>query len=132
MDLRARSARPGVPHHPEIVLFAAKDDMDLWIEAGAAENAGPDVVGLLVEIGRVALLLVGRIDGCKEPSWRNAPRLREQLPAPFERLLLEVVSERPVAEHLEHRVVVRVEADVLQVVVFSAGANAHLGKRDRP
>jgi hypothetical protein len=41
--------------------------------------------------------------------------------------LLEVVAEGPVAEHLEERVVIGVEADVVEVVVLAAGADALLG-----
>ncbi len=41
-------------------------------------------------------------------------------------LALEVVAERPVSEHLEERVVIGVETDVVEVVVLAAGADAFL------
>ena len=59
VDFRARSAGAGVAHHPEIILFVAVDDVDFWVEAGGDKNLGPDVVGFLVELGRVALGFVG-------------------------------------------------------------------------
>ena len=41
--------------------------------------------------------------------------------------LLEVIAKAPVAEHFEEGVVIGVEADVFEVVVFAAGADAFLG-----
>jgi hypothetical protein len=59
----------------------------------------------------------------------RAPDLGQQLPGPVDGLLLEVVAERPVAQHLEEGVVVGVLADVLEVVVLAAGADALLAVR---
>ena len=56
----------------------------------------------------------------------EAPDPGEQLPGPGDRLLLEVIAEGPVAEHLEEGVVIGVVADVVEVVVLSAGADALL------
>jgi hypothetical protein len=67
------------------------------------------------------------VDRGEEALRRDAPDLGEQFPAPGDGLLLEVVAEGPVAQHLEDRVVVGVEADVLEVVVLAAGADALLG-----
>ena len=41
-------------------------------------------------------------------------------------MLLEVVAEREIAEHLEEGVVARGEADIVEVVVLAAGAHAFL------
>ncbi len=127
VDFRARAAGAGVAHHPEIVLLVAVDDVDGGIETFLFEDAGPDIVGLLVEVSGIALGLVRRVNGREETLRRNAPDFGDEFPAPLERLLLEVVAEGPVAQHLEHRVVVGIEADVLEVVVFAAGADAFLG-----
>ena len=56
----------------------------------------------------------------------DAPDLRQQLPRPADRFLLEVIAERPVAEHLEEGVVIGVLADVVEIVVLAAGADALL------
>src|SRR5206468_159030 len=58
----------------------------------AAEHADPDALGIEAEAAR--------------------PR---QLPRPLDRLLLEVVAEREVAEHLEEGEVARGRADLLDV-----------------
>ena len=39
------------------------------------------------------------------------------------------IAKRPVPQHLEHRVVIRIQADVIEVVVFASGANALLSVR---
>ena len=54
--------------------------------------------------------------------------LREELPGERDRVLLEVVAEGEVAEHLEERVVARGDADVLEVVVLAADADALLAR----
>ena len=59
----------------------------------------------------------------------DAVDLGEQLPRPRDRVLLEVVAEREVAEHLEERVVARRLADLVEVVVLAAGAHALLRGR---
>jgi hypothetical protein len=48
----------------------------------------------------------------------------------MDRLFLEVIAKRPVAEHFEHRVVVCIDADFFQIVVFSRNAKAFLGIGD--
>ena len=55
--------------------------------------------------------------------------LRDELPREANRVALEVVAEREVAEHLEERVVPRGVADLLEVVVLAAGAHAFLRRR---
>ena len=127
VNLGARAAGASVAHHPKIVLLATVNDVDLWIKALGCEDAGPDVIGFLVERGRIALGRVRLVDGREEPLRRNTPDPRDQLPAPGERLLLEIVAKRPVAEHLEKRVVGGVEADILEVVVLATSADAFLG-----
>ena len=59
----------------------------------------------------------------------EAPALDDEFPCPGDGFLFEIVAERPVPEHLEERVVIGVVADVLEVVVFAAGADALLGIR---
>ena len=57
---------------------------------------------------------------------RNSPDFSEQFPRPFDSLFLEVIAKRPTAEHFEKSVVVRIFSDVVQVIVFPAGADALL------
>ena len=127
VDLGARAAGAGVAHHPEVVLLVAVDDVDVGIEADAAELLGPKIVGFLVAISRVAS--AGLINGGEDAGRRELPLLDDQFPSPGDGFLLEVVAEGPVAEHLEECVMVGVEADVFEVVVLAAGADALLRVR---
>ena len=83
------------------------------------------VVRFLVELARVAR--AGFVDGGVEALRREFPALDDEFPRPLDGLLFEVIAEAPVAEHLEERVVIGVEPDVIEVVVFAAGADALLG-----
>ena len=117
MDLRARAARAGVAHGPEVVLQAELVDA----VAGHA-LLGPQLEGLLVPGD--AALAVEHGDG--QALGVQAERLRDELPAVRDGVRLEVVAEGEVAEHLEERVVPGGEAHVVEVVVLAAGAHALL------
>ena len=67
-----------------------------------------------------------------QPLLRQLPHLGQQLPGPGDGFFLVIVAERPVAQHLEQRVVVRRPAHILQVVVLAADAHALLRVGDAP
>ncbi len=127
VDLAARAARAGLAHHPEVVLLVAVDDVDGGVEADAAEFLRPQIPSLLIALGRVAR--IGLIDGRVDAVRRKFEPLDDQFPRPRDGFLFEVIAEAPVPEHLEERVVIRVEADVIEVVVLAAGADALLRVR---
>ena len=106
VDLRARAARARDAHVPVVVLEAAALDPGL----GHADLVPPDRVGLVVAVqhGGPQLLL-------GEAEAAVLLRLGEQLPGPADRVFLEVVAERPVAEHLEERRVPGGLADLFDV-----------------
>src|SRR4029077_2347136 len=52
---------------------------------------------------------------------------RDQFPGVSDGVLLEVIAEGEIAHHLEEGMVALGEADVVQVVVLAAGADAFLG-----
>ena len=119
VDLRARPAGARVAHLPEVVLHVAGNHVvlrqerlpeSLRLEVGLEARRG-----IALEPGRVEAVRVEAVD------------LGEELESPADRLLLEVVAEGPVAEHLEERVVVGVEPDVFEVVMLTAGTDALLG-----
>src|SRR5688572_19926392 len=56
----------------------------------------------------------------------NLPDIRQQRPGEADRVFLEVVAEREVAEHLKKRVMARRWPDVLEVVVLAADPHALL------
>ncbi len=114
-DLRARAARAGVAHLPEIV--GAGDAHDLGV--GQARD-------LLPEIER---LIVVDIDGDQQPVDRQPEFLGDQVPGELDGAVLEIVAEREVAEHLEEGVVARGVADIVEIVVLAAGAHAFLRGR---
>ena len=124
VDFGARSARTCVAHHPEIVGFVAVYNMDIGIEPGFLEDGFPNVIRDLIEIRRIPFAWL--INRCVETLWRKLPAFCEKLPSPFDRFCFEVVSKRPVAQHFEERVVIRVVADIVEIVVLSAGTNAFL------
>ena len=84
----------------------------------------PHVVGLRIE-GH-AVLLRSLEDGGVHPLGRQFVDLGQQLPRPFDRLPLEVIAVGPVAQHLEHGVVVGVVPHLFQIVVLARYAQAFL------
>ena len=111
-DLRTRPAGSGIAHTPEIVRGCDPDDA-LLRQSG---DLAPD-------LRRGVVLGVHRD---RQPVLRQAELLGHQLPRVWDRLLLEVVTEAEVPQHLEESVVPRGIADVVQVVVLAAGADAFL------
>ena len=106
VDLRAGAAGTGDPHAPVVVSQAAALDPALR----ELDHIPPDLVGLHV-LGQ---------DGGPEPVLREAePAVvlgpGQQLPGVRDRHVLEVVAERPVAQHLEERRVPGGPADFLDV-----------------
>src|SRR5690606_8952355 len=97
--------------------------------AGEARRIHADLVE--PDARRLVVLLVDR---APEPLRRQPELLRDELPRVADRFALEVIAEAEVTEHLEERVVARGIADVLEIVVLAAGADAALrarGTRDR-
>ena len=118
VDLGAGAAGARLAHLPEIVVLVAQQDvvfgevfapglLRFGVERGAVFRGA-------LEHGGIEEVLVDLID------------LGQELPGPVDGLGLEVVAEAPVAEHLEHRVVVGVVSDFFQVVVLAAHAQALL------
>ena len=84
-----------------------------------ADFSGPDIGGFVV----------GLIDSDPELFRRYSVDFGQQFPRVSDRITLEVIAERPVAEHLEERVMARGIADVLEVIVLAARAKTALDVR---
>ena len=112
-DLRARPARPGLAHPPEIV--GGRDAHDALVRQ--AGDLAPEGVRLVVLGEHRDQELLGR----------QRELAGDQRPGMLDRLLLEVVAEGEIAEHLEEGVVARGVADVVEVVVLAARAHGLLG-----
>ena len=114
-DLRARTARSGLAHRPEVRL-----------RAHAGEALALDADLLQPYIGGAVVVLEHRDP---QPFRRKTQRVGHELPGEADGLALEVVAEAEVAEHLEERVMTRRVAHVLEVVVLAACAHAPLRAR---
>ena len=106
------AAGTGVAHRPEIGLLAHAHDA----VCRQADLVTPHLQRLLVVVeDRGHQQVAGdSVDG------------REAVPGVVDRLALEIVAEREVAQHLEEGMVPRGRADLLQVVVLAADAHALL------
>src|SRR5437879_115547 len=92
-DLRARPARPRLPHLPEVVLVAQPVDARL----GDPCDLAPQPARFIVAV------VHGDVDPVGSKTEPVLPR--HPLPGVLDRLLLEVVAEGEVAQHLEECVV---------------------------
>src|SRR5262249_18351844 len=52
VHFRARPARTGVAHHPEIVSLATVENVNFWIESGFAKQPRPVIGRFLIEPAR--------------------------------------------------------------------------------
>ena len=118
VDFGAGTARAGFAHFPEVVLLVAVDDSVL------ADMLFP--VAKRLHVSGLAVLLVAAKNGHIKPVLVDFDDLGEVFPSVGDGLFLEVVAEAPVAEHLEHGVVVGVVANFLQIIVFARDAEAFL------
>src|SRR4029078_3432205 len=117
MDLAARSARPDVGHAPPVLLVTVRE----ITPADEALRRKPVLVA--PDLDRKVMGCVG---GRGEALRRDTQVAGQELPAPVDRLTLEVVTEAPVPEHLEERVMARRPADLFEVVVLAGHAQTAL------
>ena len=111
-QFRAGAAGAGVAHRPEVIRCFDADDLAV----GEARD-------LLPERGRVLVLVV---DGDQQALLVEAVVLGDKSPGHLDRLRLEIVAEREIAEHFEERVMACGISDVVEVVVLATGADALL------
>src|ERR1700730_15168069 len=72
------------------------------------------------------LVLSRLVNGRVKPLRWKFPAADHKIPRPFDGFLFEIIAKAPVAEHLEKGVVIGVQPDVFEVVMFAAGANTFL------
>src|SRR5271155_2084110 len=111
-NLGAGSAGSGVAHRPEIRLLPET----LNALGGDADIAQPAFGGLII------------VEKHRDPQPRRVQRQphRDKFPGQPNRLALEIITERESAEHLEESVMARRIADILQVIMLTAGPHAAL------
>ena len=121
-DFAARAAGAGVAHLPEVVGAAARLVADAHDLVGRqADHLVPEVEGLVV----------GLVDRDHEARRIDLQRAGDEVPGEANRVLLEVIAEGEIAEHLEEGVMPGGVADVFEIVVFAAGAHAALAGEPR-
>ena len=116
-NFRTGSAGTRVGHLPEVVRTAARIVADAHDALGRhAHLFCPQVIGLVV----------GFVDAHPQLVLGQLEDFGQQFPGIQDGVVLEIVAERKIAEHLEKRVMPGGIADVLEIVVLAAGAHAAL------
>src|SRR5215472_6015286 len=125
MNLAAWTARPRIAHLPEVVLHPHLVDA---IRRHTLPE--PQIIGFTISCDAVLALKDRHVQLF---LWNPIPGGRSnQFPGVGNRILLEVIAEREVPQHLEKRVMPVSEADIFQVVMLAARAHALLrGRRPR-
>ena len=118
MNLRARATRSRVAHLPEVVVLVAVDDV-------VGRHVLAPEPGSLVVAAEIFFRRTFK-DRHVEVFGIQMQHVHEILPGIVDGPFLEVVAETPVAQHLEHGVVVGVVPHLLEVVVLAAHAEAFL------
>ena len=118
MDFRARATRTCIAHFPEVVMLVTIDDM-------VSRNVlQPKSVGFLITVK--TFLFVTFKDSDIEVFRVKFEYTHEIFPSHIDGAFLEIVTERPVAKHLKHGVVVSIMSHFLQVIMLTAYAKAFL------
>src|SRR5437867_11230993 len=86
MQLRARPAWTGITHHPKIIGFAGRDDVNLRVEIRFLKQSSPVIMRFLIEFARFVRL--GLVNSRVKPLRRKFPAVDNQFPRPFDRFLL--------------------------------------------
>ena len=121
MDFRAAPARPLVAHHPEVIFRVSIEDVIRIDARFRFPQSGR------LRIGRQTQCIVALVHGSVQPVRSQPEYVHEQLPGPPDGFLLEIIPERPVAQHLEERMMVRIETDLFEIVVLSGYPETFLG-----
>jgi hypothetical protein len=119
VNLAVGTARPDLGHFPEVFLAPEEQQMRLV----KARLLAPGVRGLVVARHHALLVFKARRP---QAALVQTPHLGQQLPCPRDGFLFVVVAERPVAQHLEERMVRRVAAHIVEVIVLAGHAHALL------
>ena len=122
MYLGTRTTRTCITHFPEVIVFVSVEDMIFWQELFPIGSGFivtfQSFFGAAFEYGGVKVIRI------------YLQNIYQVFPCPVDCLFLKVVTERPVAQHLEHGMVVRIVSYFFQVIMLSANAQAFLRVRD--
>ena len=124
-NLGTRTAGAGIGHRPKIVAlvllsaFLAADADHAFVRDRDLFCPNPEC------------LVIGFINGDPQSFRIETEDLCEQFPGVADCILLEIVAETEISEHLEEGMVTSGVSDLIKVIMFSAGTNALL-RRNRP
>ena len=118
MNLRAGTTGTCIAHFPEIIVLITIDDV-------IGRHVLSPVFGSLVIARNV---LFGRTleHGDIQILWVQFQHINQIFPCHINGALLEIITKAPVAQHLEHRVVIGVVAYLFQVIMLAANAQTLL------
>ena len=121
VDLTTRTARTRIAHFPEVIMLVAVQNMV------GRQMFCPDRSCLVIASKSLfrRTLKDRRIEVCGI----DLEHIHDIFPREVNRLFLEIVAKRPVAQHLEHRVVIRVVSHFLQVIMLTAHTQTFLTVR---
>ena len=118
MNFGARATGAGVAHFPEIILFIAMQN------PLGRKMFHPNVFGFFIQ-GQVVISASFKNSGIHAVG-RYPHFIVQKFPGPINCLLLEIIAKRPVAQHLEHGMMVRIVANFLQIVMLARHAQTFL------
>ena len=122
MYLGTRTTRACIAHFPEVIMLVTVEDMVfrkvLFPKGSSFIVPFQAFFGATFEYGGIQILRV------------YLQYIHQIFPCPVDSLFFKVVTERPVTQHLEHGMVVRIVSYFFQVIMFSANAQAFLRVRD--
>ena len=118
VDLRRRTTRTTFSHFPEIIMFVAVDDVI------GRQVFSPDSCRLVV----ASKSFFGRTlkDRCIQVRRVDLEHIHDIFPREIDGFGFEIITERPVTEHLEHGVVVGIVSYFLQVIMLTRHAQTFL------
>ena len=118
-NLAARAARAGLRHLPEVIRRITR----ALVVADADDTLGRDADFVFPD--RMRFVVLG-IHGHPQLFLRQLVDRSQQFPCVVDRIALEIIAEREIAQHFKESMVARGVADVFQIVVLAAGAQAAL------
>ena len=121
VNLGARTTRTSIAHLPEVIVLVTIDDV---VSRNMLE---PVAISLLVACKTFAIITFE--DSNVEVCRIKLENINEILPCHINSTFLEVVTERPVAEHLEHCMVICIVSNLFEVVVLTTNTETLLRVR---
>ena len=100
--------------------------MDGRIEAHGAKLSGPKFPCLLIAVGWIIFGGVGLVDSRVDAVGREIPDIDDEFPSPIDSIFFEIITKGPIPQHFKKGMVIGIEPDVIEVVVFPPGTDAFL------